>query len=538
MNSRWTRLHSVALLALLAIAPALAGGNTCDEGEEPDVIVGAIFDHARYGTANGATGFAIGTESCNVGTCELDWLSGTPFHPVIAQNMFRLHEGRFVQIGTGWLKHGFATLDNDLCGTCIDADGQHLGVNCSDPYWATLNGSQNSLGPRFEVNATAGTHLHPYSFQGQTSSDPNYKRISVKVTDLDPSRHPGALYYVEGQYVTEDDAAAGNHFNNSSYRQINPNSAGTDFSLTGPTYQMESALWAWENFGDGTVKWIDPYILGGHEVIDVGGGFYRYEYAIHNVNSEQSVNSVKIALPHGVTLRNIGFADADYHSGEPFDGTDWAVTYESGANVPNYIQWSADDFAVNPDANAIRWGTVYNFWFEADVVPTGGGIGADIPTTGEAFYFKAGAGRPSVRWMVEAPERCGDAFCDADETSTNCSADCAPLPAAGEVADDQLMVMLEESGELTLDWSESCIGGDSDYGVYEGHIGDFTSHSSKACSTGGLTTTTVAPALGGTYYLVVPNNLIAEGSYGVDSEGSPRPAGQSVCLQQEVGSCP
>ena len=114
MNSRWTRLHSVALLALLAIAPALAGGNTCDDGEEPDVIVGAIFDHAKYGTANGATGFAIGTESCNVGTCELDWLSGTPFHPVIAQNMFRLHEGRFEQIGTGWLKHGFATLDNDL----------------------------------------------------------------------------------------------------------------------------------------------------------------------------------------------------------------------------------------------------------------------------------------------------------------------------------------------------------------------------------------------------------------------------------------
>jgi len=538
MKSRWTVLYSVALLVLLAISPAIAGGNSCDPGEEPDVIVGAIFDHAKYGTANGATGFAIGTESCNIGTCELDWLSGTPFHPVIGQNMYRLHNGRFTQIGTGWLKHGFATLNNNLCGSCQNSDGQHLGVNCSDPYWATLNGSQTSLGPRFEVNATAGTHLHPYSYQGQTSSDPNYKRISVKISDLDPDRNPGALYFVEGQYVTEDDAAAGNHFNNSSYRQIVPNAAGNDFSLTGPTFQMESALWAWQEFGTGTVKWIDPYILGGHEVIDVGGGYYRYEYAVHNVNSDKSVMSVNISLPHGVTLRNIGFADADYHSGEPFDGTDWAVTYESGSTVHNYIEWTTNAFDVDPDANAIRWGTVYNFWFEADVAPTGGSIGANFPKTGEVFYYKVGAGRPSTRWEVQGPERCGDSFCDVDETSVSCSADCAPLPPAGEVTGDQLVVMLEESGELTLAWGASCLGSDADYGIYEGFIGDFTSHTSRTCSTAGLTSATLAPTGGETYYLVVPNNLTAEGSYGVDSQGNPRPAGQAVCMQQEVGSCP
>ena len=538
MKSSWTPLYSIALLALLAISPVVAGGNSCDPGEEPDVIVGAIFDHAKYGTSNGATGFAIGTESCNVGTCELDWLSGTPFHPVIGQGMFRLKDGRFTQIGVGWLKHGFATLDNDLCGTCQDADGQHLGVNCSDPYWATLNGSQTSLGPRFEVNATAGTHLHPYTYQGQTSSDPNYKRISVKVSDLDPSRNPGALYFVEGQYVTEDDAAAGNHFNNSSYRQIVPNAAGNDFSLTGPTFQMESVLWAWQEFGTGTVKWIDPYILGGHEVIDVGGGYYRYEYAVHNVNSDQSLMAVNISLPHGVTLRNIGFADADYHSGEPFDGTDWAVTYESGSAVHNYIEWTTDAFDVDPNANAIRWGTVYNFWFEADVAPTGGGIGTNLPKTGEVFYYKVGAGSPSTRWEVQGPERCGDSFCDNDETSVSCSADCAPLLPAGEVADDQLVVVLEESGDLTLAWSASCLGSDSDYGIYEGFIGDFNSHTSRTCSTAGLTSATLAPTGGGTYYLVVPNNSIAEGSYGADSQGNPRPAGLAVCMQQEVGSCP
>jgi hypothetical protein len=545
MSLKWSPLRGSALIALLAFAPALAQDNDCDPGEEPDVIVGAIFDHANYGTADGATGFAIGTESCNIGSCELDWLSGTPFHPVIAQNMFRLMDGRFTQVGVGWLKHGFATLNNNLCGSCVPADGQHLGVNCSDPYWATLNGSQTSLGPRFEVNATQGTHLHPYTYQGQTSSDPNYKRLSVRVADLDPNRNPGALWFVEGQYVTEDDAAAGNHFNNSSYRQIFPNSNGTDFSLTGPTFQMESALWAWQDFGNGTVAWIDPYLLGGYEVLDLGDGFYRYEYAIQNVNSDRSVQAVKISLPHGVTLRNVGFADADYHSGEPYDGTDWAVTHEDGESEHNYLEWSTDPFEVNPDANALRWGTVYSFWFEADVEPTGSsGVGSTPPRNGELLYFKPGPGRPSVGWQVQAPERCGDSFCDVDENQISCSVDCAALPPAGEVPDGhevagpQLMVMLEGNGELTLDWGPSCISGDGNYGVYEGFIGDFNSHTWRTCSTAGLTNTTLSPSDGGTYYLVVPNNEIAEGSYGFDSAGNPRPPGQEICFQQSVASCP
>jgi hypothetical protein len=538
---RSTGIVSVVTVLLGAFV-AFAGANQCDPGESPDVIVGAIFDRAVYGTSAGATGFAIGTESCNIGTCHLDWLSGTPFHPVIGQNMFRLMDGRFQQIGVGWLKHGFATLNNDLCGDCVHDDGSHLGVNCSDPYWATLNGNQNSLGPRFEVNATAGTHLHPYTFQGQTSSDPNYKRISVLITDLDPDLNPGAEYFVEGQYVTKDDADAGNNFNNSSYRRIVPNSSGTDFSLTGPTFQTDPALWAWKEFGDGTVEWLNQHILGGYEVIELPDGFYRYEYAIQNVTSDRSIMSFKVLIPHGATLRNIGFADADYHSGEPYDKTDWAVTREEGASVTNFLIWSTDSFSANEDANALRWGTVYNFWFESNVGPGGGGLVSGSKRNGELTFFKPG-GPPSMGWYAQSPQRCGDSFCDLDETEFTCAGDCAPLPPSGEVPDgdevpgSQLTVSLEENGDVTLNWGESCVLGDSDYGIYEGFIGDFESHASRVCTTGGQETMSLTPAAGGTYYLVVPNNTLSEGSYGQDSAGNPRAAGQTICMQQAVASC-
>ena len=39
----------------------------------------------------------------------------------------------------------------------------------------------------------------------------------------------------------------------------------------------------------------------------------------------------------------------------------------------------------------------------------------------------------------------------------------------------------------------------------------------------------IETSLGDRYYLVVPDNGTAEGSYGADSGGSPRPGGVSAC---------
>ena len=105
------KLSRILIILLVCLAGPLAlaqiTDNECDPGESPDVIVGDIFDVNRYGSVGGITGYSFGTESCNKGTCEALWIGGTPEHPVIGMNMFRLKDGRFEQIGQSWLKHGF-----------------------------------------------------------------------------------------------------------------------------------------------------------------------------------------------------------------------------------------------------------------------------------------------------------------------------------------------------------------------------------------------------------------------------------------------
>ena len=73
---------------------------------------------------------------------------------------------------------------------------------------------------------------------------------------------------------------------------------------------------------------------------------------------------------------------------------------------------------------------------------------------------------------------------------------------------------------------------------YEGALNDFTSHSSRFCSTGRATTKTFTPATQSSYYLVAPRNATREGSYGTDSNDNDRPQGQSSCLVREIATYP
>ena len=129
-RSSWAVPIPLRLLLGLVLAgsTSLANDpNICDApGEAPDVIVGDVSGIIRHGSVGEITSFSIGTTSCNIGTCHLNWVFGTNEHPVIGQNMFRLKDGRIEQIGQSWLKHGFAALDLVFCsGGCFPGDGQH-----------------------------------------------------------------------------------------------------------------------------------------------------------------------------------------------------------------------------------------------------------------------------------------------------------------------------------------------------------------------------------------------------------------------------
>jgi hypothetical protein len=215
----------------------------------PDVIVGSCSDVGYYGSVGSLHGYAVGTTSCNIGDETLSWVSSTNQHPVIAQNMYRLKDGRLEQIGLSWLKHAFAVAPGSLCLPCSGGGGG-LNPGCSDPYGSGLNGSQFRLGPRSEVNALTGVYPYPYILHWQATGDAIFKRIQVEEADVDPNLNPGALYFVEGQYINNDDALEGNGYNNASYRRV---TVDPDFTIDveEPTEREKPAIMAWAEHGLG-----------------------------------------------------------------------------------------------------------------------------------------------------------------------------------------------------------------------------------------------------------------------------------------------
>jgi len=349
----------------------------------PDVICGALTDVNYYGSVGDVSAYAIGTTACNKGTVELDWIDNTPNHPVISVNIFRLHDGRMEQLGVTFVKHSFAVINGNACGFgCSGGAFDALGVGCSDPYGAGLNGDQTGLGPRSEINAVTGDFVYPYTSRGQ-SGNAIFKRSQVKTADMGT---PGALYFVEGQYIIKDENGHLNSegeptsFNNVSYKRLS--GIGNSANTTGGTIREQSALMAWQAHGNG-VNQPDPSITvvpiwvpgenGKIEVasraIDQGDGTWRYEYAVHNQNSHKSVGS--FSVPVSSTTTNHYFNDVDYHSSVDanLSGADWAPAEGSDA-----ISWACEPAIVNSNANAIRWGTTYNFSFVTDAAPTTGDV--------------------------------------------------------------------------------------------------------------------------------------------------------------------
>ena len=113
---------------------------------------------------------------------------------------------------------------------------------------------------------------------------------------------------------------------------------------------------------------------------------------------------------------------------------------------------------------------------------------------------------------------------------------CGNVPDGDDVPGTPLR-LARAGDEITLIWSASCVASDSDYAIYEGTLGDFGSHESRFCTTGGETVKTFAPADGDSYYLVVPGNSVWEGSYSTGSDGNERAPSSSACLEQRIEVC-
>jgi photosystem II stability/assembly factor-like uncharacterized protein len=205
-----------------------------------------------------------------------------------------------------------------------------------------------------------------------------------------------------------------------------------------------------------------------------------------------------------------------------------------------------------------------NTWIDID-----GGVLPDVPTTAVVVdplfpshvyvgndigvYFTADDGANWVQLDLGLPEAVliGDLSISVSDRTLRAATHGQGVyertllggSAAGAVADgkhvpgEPLIASKLPNGEIALSWDDSCAIADDDYAVFEGVIGDFTSHVARFCSTGGTTSQTFLPRPGDRYYLVVPRNAAHEGSYGLDSAGVQRRPGARLCVPQQIDPC-
>jgi hypothetical protein len=387
----------------------------------PDVIVGDVEDVAQFDAPVGTqVGLAIGTDSCNNGDQPINWLAlPNTDHPVVPQNLYRMSGGatnneRFEQIGQSWMKHTFFALQDSVCGSCDTSPpcnpGPELCPGCSDPYTSGLNGDQTSIGSRAWVNPFTGSFPSTANNHSGHSHNGVSHRILVETSDLIPAQNTGASYFGEAAYITPHEYAwcqshptQCNMFNNYSYRRFSVTGGPTffNFSPVSSTVRVQPAIQAWAAAG-ATVQQVEPdpgndgIWLMGYKITSPSAGVWRYEYALFNMNLDRGIQSFSVPLNAGVNVSNIGFHAPPQHPGWANDGTQgdagyssapWSVTQAAGS-----ITWNTETFAQNQNANAIRWGTLYNFRFDADQPPQ-----AANATVG---FFKTGS---PIMVAIQAP---------------------------------------------------------------------------------------------------------------------------------------
>lgn len=376
-------MMSRSLLAALIIFVLMTPGAT-SQGIGPDIVVGEITGVTNYGSSGGVSAFSVGTTSCNAGDQIIGWYAGTNQHPVIAQNLFRLEGGRFEQLGMSWLKHGFGTMNGTYCSPCSPTQGQTLGVGCSDPYSSGTNGMQSVLGPRSEVLPSQGYFTYPF---GSPAYNGNIaRRLQAKNTDIDPALHPNALYFVEAQYVSPDDATSGNGTNSSAWRRamFTENGGFYTMMLIGPTAMTEPGIVAWKSQDSGVaMTHVDVPGDGRFDfafrATDTGNGITHYEFAVHNMTSTRAAKGITVHIPLNATVSNVGFSGVSHHSGDGFMlGTNFEDTPWTATLAPGTVSWSTTSHSANPNSNALRWGSMYTFRFDLDQTPLPSGVVVDL----------------------------------------------------------------------------------------------------------------------------------------------------------------
>jgi hypothetical protein len=381
----------------------------------PDAIAGEMADLIMWGSAGSQRGLATGITTCNAGNAFIDFFAmPNTHHPVAAQNLYRMSSGagnndRFEQIGQSWVKHTFGAKQANSCFLCQPGGNfTHLGVGCSDTYASFQSTNQPDLGSRAWINPFTG--IFPTTARnhtGHAETDMSHLTL-VESDDLNEAMNPGATYYAELLYVTPDEYAwcqthpgECNMYNNASYQQYSVFGTSVfSFSPVGSAMRMTPAINAWTGATINPIEpepGIDGRAFIAWKVTGPVAGVWHYEYALYNMNLDRAIQSFSVPLGGLITVSNLGFHAPLNHPGFPNDGTQGDAGFSNAvwtsSQTATTLSWSSETFAQNQNANAIRWGTLYNFRFDSNRPPA-----AANATIG---FFKTGA---PVVVAIEGPD--------------------------------------------------------------------------------------------------------------------------------------
>ena len=376
-------------IALSAILLGFSSFSSPSAAAGPDIVPVKISSVVNHGQDGIFQGYSVGFTTCNLGdtpifVCDADSPDcDATDHPIIVVNLYRVRFvvvgqqvafSRFEQIGMSWVRH-LTTADNVSqggCGSCQPPPlgNRQLGVGCAD----TLSGADASVRPlarRSEVNPT--TVSFPFPFTSPVPTSPSEQRLRVQRTDLDPATNSFARYFLEIQVLAADDLAAGNSGNNFAYREVLVDPQSLDLILSGLPVTGRPAIFAWRD--------IDPRVQ--IAAVEVPGSdpverffvarryfqdfddFDNYFYVLRNINSDLAVRRWSVVFSGGLDFGVPTATTIPHHSGEPYSASTWVWD----SDLPSFTHMSmfTSTFAMDPNANALRWGTAFSFRFIKDV---------------------------------------------------------------------------------------------------------------------------------------------------------------------------
>ena len=424
-----------------------------------DVHIGELAELQQFGRVGDVVGLLGDAPVCNAGTAPLDWLTPpNSHHPLMNFNLYRLKDGRLEQIGQSWTKHGLGAAQENACnfGCTPYPNGERLGVGCSDTYSAQFNNNTlNFMGPRSETNPWTGVWTYEGSHLEINGTNhphgPIDHRLQVHDSDLDPAQNPGAVYFYECYVLAYDDEDHSNSIAHEPATVSGSPGVTWTFNLGAQQTSIGPAINAWTG---ATIVLVptNPTTDGqahvASKVTFLGNSTWRYEYAIYNHDMDRGVQAFSVPRNSLAQVTNSGFHAVASHE-EPYSNSPWSIGVSTSS-----VTWSTATFQTNPFANVLRWGTMYNFWFESNFGPG--------PVNATLTAFKPGT--PSsytttIPGPVAGPtpaDITGDGVVDVDDLLAvindwgDCAAPCPP-PCVADIAppggdctvdvDDLLMVI-------------------------------------------------------------------------------------------------